>query len=714
MLCVKTQQNDRSFFRTMVAYFLGKVAATMRATVVTKDRGKIPVNVYAMALANSGFSKGKSVYLVENDLLGGFKERFIEDTFHVIADQNLWSIAGVRSARNGSDLQDEYDKALKEFRTLGSFIFSFDSGTPEGVKQMRQKLLMGLSGSISMQIDEIGSNIEKQNDLLTLFLELYDMGTVKQKLVKNSSDNQRSEERDGKTPANLLMFGVPSRLFDGASAETSFYTLLETGYARRCLFGYGVKDRAGKTKTAEEIYKMLSDQKNNQITDKWAHRFQDLADPTMFNWSMELPDDVAITLIKYQLECENEADELPEHEEIRKSELAHRYFKALKIAGSYAFVDGSTHVMMDHLLSAIKLVEESGKAFSMILSRDAPYVKLAKYIASVNNELTHADIKEKLPFYPAPKGAREDMLLYAISWGYKNNIIIKRSMRDGIDFLVGETLEKTDIDKITFSYSDHWAYEYRSEVQPFDQLHVLTQAPGMNWCNHHFKNSHRAKENAIVGFNLIVIDIDGGIRLEAVHELLKDFKFLTYTTKSHSEEHHRFRLIMPTNFRLKLDEPEYKEFMDNIMDWLPFPKGSSENNNMGMDPTANQQSKKWSSFEGGTYHYNIDGDLFNVLDFIPKTRRNEEFRGRNQELGSLDNLERWFAQRMGGEGSGRNNQMIKYALCLVDSGMALPDVVANIKAFNQKISHPLEDSELEGSILVTVAKKIQERTPMAA
>ena len=61
-----------------------------------------------------------------------------------------------------------------------------------------------------------------------------------------------------------------------------------------------------------------------------------------------------------------------------------------------------------------------------------------------------------------------------------------------------------------------------------------------------------------------------------------------------------------------------------------------------------------------------------MLDFIPKTSRNELHKQKNQPLGSLDNLERWFAGRIAT--GNRNNQMIKYALCLVDAGWSLVDV----------------------------------------
>jgi hypothetical protein len=73
--------------------------------------------------------------------------------------------------------------------------------------------------------------------------------------------------------------------------------------------------------------------------------------------------DTSLLLIEYRLKCEKEANTLPEHEEIKKAEISHRYFKALKLAGAYAFVDNSPELTEAHLYSAIKLTEESGRAF---------------------------------------------------------------------------------------------------------------------------------------------------------------------------------------------------------------------------------------------------------------------------------------------------------------------------------------------------------------
>jgi len=222
VLCAKTSNTDKGFFRTEAAYFFGKMAAAMRAMILTKDRGEIPVNIYALALATSGFGKGHSVHIFENEFLSGFKKRFMEDTFPTVAEKSLWDIANDKAARNGTDPQEEFDKVSSAFKRAGAYPFTFDSGTTPAVKQLRNKLLMANCGSINMQVDEIGSNLESSDELLKLYLELYDQGIVKQKLTKNTSESQRDEEIDGKTPTNMLLFGTPAKLLDGGSTEDAF------------------------------------------------------------------------------------------------------------------------------------------------------------------------------------------------------------------------------------------------------------------------------------------------------------------------------------------------------------------------------------------------------------------------------------------------------------------------------------------------------------
>lgn len=694
VLCNKTQNTDRGFYQVEVAYFLSKMASAMRASILTKDRGRVPVNLYALCLGSSGYGKGHSVNIMENDFIRGFKRRFLEETMPVVSDDSLNQIAQERAIRNGTSETIEKDIANSEFKRLGAYPFTFDSGTSPAVKQLRDKLLMARCGSINLQIDEIGSNLIGATEVLNVFLELFDQGMVKQKLTKNTVDNSRSEDRDGSTPTNMLLFGTPVKLLDGGTTEDLFYSFLEIGFARRCLFGIGkINKKALYSISPAEIFARLTDPGNVNTVKKWSRHFTNLADPAKFNWEMGIDDLVSIKLIEYKTECEKLADSLPEHEEIKKAELSHRYFKALKLAGALAFVDESMDVTMDHLLQAIKLVEESGKAFESILTREKAYMKLAKYIANTDNEVTHADLTEALPFYKSGSGARNEMLSLAIAWGYKNHIIIKKSFVDGIEFFKGESLKQTDLNKMILSWSPELAFNYSPEKGPWDQLDKLFKAPGLNWCNHQFVNGHRCNDHAIPGFNMVVVDVDGTSTINTVQELFKEYKYILYTTKRHGVDgKDRFRLVFPLNYELKLNLDDYKEFMNNVFKWLPFET----------DECANQASKKWLANDKAQYISN-DGELLDALKFIPRTSRNEQYQKEMSKIENMDNLERWFAQRM--VQGNRNNLMFKYGMALVDSGLDFQEVEAKVKKFNKQINSGLTEEELEKSILVTIAKK---------
>ena len=695
ILCSKTQNSNPLFFRVLVGYYFSLVASMMRTTIATHDRGDIPVNLYALNLSTSGSGKGFSTNIMENGVIHLFRQRFLEETFPILAEQNLPKLAVKRANRKSTDPDEELARVQKEFDNLGSLVFSFDSGTPAAVKQMRHKLLMADAGSVNLQIDEIGSNLVGNVDVLNTFLELYDMGLIKQKLVKNTSENVRSEEIVGRTPTNMLLFGTPAKLLNGGKTEEELYSMLETGYARRCFFGYSRSSNKTLELTPEQVYTMLTNQDSDKFLEEFSAKLENLADIINVNKRLQMSKETSLLLIEYRLKCEREAEQYPEHEEIKKAEISHRYFKALKLAGAYAFVDDSPELTQDHLYQAIKLAEESGDAFNRLLTRDRPYVKLAKYIASCKRDVTQADMVEDLPFYRGATGQKQEMLNLAIAYGYKNNIIIKKSFSDGIEFLRGETLKESSLDRCVISYSNDIAINYVNEFAPFDKLHKLTQINGMHWVAHHLTNGHRNEENCIAGFNLVVFDVDGGTNLSTVKLLLKNYKFLIYTTKRHTDEENRFRIIMPINYQLELDAKDYKEFMSNIYEWLPFE----------VDTATNQRARKWLSCEGH-YEYN-DGEVLDALPFIPKTSKNEARKELMNSQQSMDNLERWVINNIG-DGN-RNNMLLRYSMILLDAGFDFEAIRTKVIALNDKIPAKLEEAEIMATIMTTVMKTIAKR-----
>lgn len=700
-ICCRTDNEDKAFFRPVVAYFLSKVASNMRATLVTQDMGTLPINNYSICLGPSGYGKGHSINIIEDEFLSGFKNRFMNEVMPKIVKQNIDDRADNIAALQDADPTTVSEFLQASYKRAGEFVFNFDSGTIPAIKQLRNKLILGGVGALSSEQDELGSNLASNTDLLTLFLELYDLGKVKQKLIKNTAENQRDMDLEGRVPTNLLMFGTPAKLFDGDEVEKRFFELLDTGYARRCLFGFGTKIRSDEyfNKSPEEHFNNKIKHSSNDLIKSIYNKLASLADESFYNQKIIVPKEVSYRLISYRLDCERTAASLQTHEFIKRAELEHRYFKTIKLAGVFSFIEKHTTMTIEDLEQAILLVEECGKSFSKFLNREPNYVRLAKFIASNKTEVTNADINEALPWY-STQAKRKELLLMARAWGYKHNILIKQEDRDGVEFFSGSMLELTDLNNLTFSYSTKLADDYETSHIKFanmDKFFIGKKDRCYNWCNHSFKDNHRERKNVQKGFNLIVLDIDTGFKIANFKELFKDITYFIHTTKRHlvDGKTERYRVIIPIKYKLDLSPENYKEFMTNILKWLPF----------DVDEHSCLPETKWSTYENSEFFSNT-GELFDPLPFIPRTSRNDELKAQRASLKKLDNIQAWFCIRMK-EGN-RNNMLFRYGAMLLDAGKSFSEVEHLVYKLNDSIDLPLTKEEVESTIITSLQAKANE------
>lgn len=695
IMATKAQNTDKQFFRVAVSYYMAVMASMMRTNVATPDSRILPVNMYAIGLAPSGSGKGLSTTLIEQDIICDFEEVFINNTMELKAEQNFPLIATKRASKKNSDPETEMEKVRKDWERLGPMLFSFDSGTTAALRQTRHKLKMSKCGALCLQVDEIGDNLLGNKELLPSYLELFDAGQLKQKLVKNTDDNLRMEDIPGATPANMLLFGTPTRLFDGGKTEEEFMAFLDAGFARRSFFAYVQRHKRQLANDVNIVFDRMIKANTSQYLVDLRKRYQLLADSVKVGQIYEMQESVFKQLLQYKINCEAQAEEFPEHEEMLRAEMAHRYSKVLKLATVYAFIDEANSVKEEHLYYAIKLAEESGKAFHTIVKRDKPHVRLAKYLAGIPDKcaVTHSDLVEDLKFYPQAQAKRNDLLQLAIGYGYRNNIIIKKSFDQGIEFLHGETLEPSDLDKIIISYSTDIAEGYTAQEAPWHKLHKLTQQPNLHWINHATDNGHRIDEHIISGFNMVVLDIDGTATQHDVKTLLKDYTFMLYTTKRNGQEgKERFRLLLPINYILKLSLEDYKQFMVALTKWLPFK----------VDEQTFQRSRKWLTHTG-SYYYN-EGQVFDVIPFIPRTEKAEQKQKELEKYQSLEPLEAWMLNNTG-DGN-RNSQLLKYALVLLDLNHSFDAIRTKVLSLNDKLPGKLDETEILSTIMVTVGKRL--------
>ena len=692
ILCKRTGREERRFFRVLVAYKFAEIAAHMRTSVeyVGTD---VPVNLYAVNLSGSGFAKDRSMNMLDTGIFNKFRKKFEGDTFPSVSDNALETMIDLRVITDGLSQMHAEMNVHKEFETLPKFLYSFGASTIEGYKALRNKLSMSEIGATSFIIGEIGSSMTPNADALTELLNSYDMGLSKQKLIKNDSNS----EMYGAVPSCLFMFGTQSKLFDAGRVEDEFFSLLEEGYGRRLFFGYVENHKnTGAELTPEQLYDIATDSTTDLMIAAIGSTIEGLADVGYYNQKMTMTKDVAMIFLKYRQDSENKAETFRSHEEIKKAVVSHGYWRAVKLAGAYAFVDEVGEISEEHAKAAIAMVEESNESFEDIAKRPVSYMKLIEYMADVERELTQVELIENLPFYKGSESQKKEMMTLAIAHGYRNKIVVKRTFADGVEFFKAERLEETDLDKGNVAGSYDITDGYQHHEGPFRELPQMVCEKGFHYTVNSWEHGHRNGDNLIPGFNLCVLDVDGGISLNAAKSLLDDYEYLMYETKRSTPAHNRFRVIIPLSHELKLDRENYKEFMKNIFEFMPF----------GVDDQTADCARKWMSNKA-TPHTN-KGKMLDVYDFLPKTKKQEEMEEATRKIGDADAIQRYFLLN---HQNGRNNAALNYGMMLIDSGHRSDEAVILVRAFNSKLVNPLSDKELAGTVFKSMYVKEAKLNP---
>ena len=699
VLSQKTRLDDYSIFNNLINFYYAQMASNMRASVVTLDRGEIPINFYGISTGKSGLGKTYSNFIMTSEVVNKFRDKFLNQTLPFIVDVYLERLAKKLTNIKNTDYAIELENVQKQYKALGAFLFSFDSGSIEGVKQLRQKLLMGKIGALSFIVDELGSNLvePKVMDIIKGFLELFDAGLIGDKLLKSSKDSKRNTMFTGSSPANMLLYGTPDKVFDGSTVEKTFKQLLTTGMARRCFFAHSLPNRSLSKETPEEIFNRAIAINKSGVLKKYSMEYEKLASKNNFRKKLKLPKSGSLILIEYEQYCKAKAKSCNSKDDDIKAELTHSYFKVLKLAGAYAFVDNVDTITDDHLLSAIACGIMSSKHFDKyIVTQPKPHQRLLNYLCSLpkDTKCTLADLKRDLPFFPTGVHSRTELLKLAASFGYTNNISLIHEVEDDIDLYSVKMLEPTNINELIVSYSDKISRDYVDALIPFKELPKMLTQTGVHWVNHHLDDGVRTEENCIPGFNMVVLDIDEYVDLETVQLVFSDFKYIIYTTKRHTKAKHRYRIVIPTSHEVELSSDDFVRFMDNIFEWLPF----------DVDTQTSQRSRKWLSNNGEVYVHD-KGNLLDVHLFIPKNSKAIRVNTINAKLENISALERWFIRQVA-EGEPRNNTLLRYALVLVDQGRSPKDIMRKVSAMNDKFEVPKSAKNLATTIATTVAKRV--------
>ena len=673
-------------------YKMAQVASNLRATIDNGEEKNVILNFYGFSIMDSGKGKNRTLATLDSYVFGGFFEAFHEA---YLMRKNRIKREYIQELENkGYEKADAIELAEEEFASVVDWVSDMEESTPEGLRTMRESMhLVGL-GASSLDIDEIANNIGKNSDVLVALLGIYDSGNSKSKVIKS----QKKYENVFGVPANLIGYGSPDRLFDGGKVEDDFILRMSEGLARRSFFAYP-KAYPVDTKDPREAVALDREAIAGlfKLKEKYYDQLAALCTPKNAEKQIKMSDEASIELMIYNKMNEEKAETDSTLEHAERLEVENRGWKVLKLAGVFAFIEGADEVLKEHIDQAAYVAEMSGEAFSRMVNQPPYYQRMFEFIRD-NKDCTVVDIAEN-KWWKGTVRDKNEMFNMCKAYGFKKDHLFRKKVIEGVEFYSFESIPKTDPNKCIISVSRHITEGFVTNSAPFHELHEGVCAEGLKYSAGTFKDGYRNLENYEGKQNLIIIDIDDGMKLETAKLMFSEYKCMIATTKSHQKEKNgvvcdRFRIIFLADREINLDTDSYSTFMGNVYDALGIPA----------DKSCRDASRFYYSSKG-EYWYSEGEKLFEIAPLIPDSEKNEKWRSEHRQLNTdNDALDAWFISEMK-EGN-RNNNMIRYAFILADDSYDYDSIEERVKDLNSKIDEPLPLRELEGTVLKTIKRRL--------
>jgi len=551
----------------------------------------------------------------------GFKKGYVE-TIKTNLRNNLV---------NDESISDELKEVL--LRYVPQNVIVDASGTKEGLYSLANAISLAQFGSVNLISNEIGDEVAQSTSLLNMLKQLYD-GKVNSKIIKSESMfNVES------VSTNVLLFG--SNVGFDLDSKKKLIRLLSSGMLRRSIvvevpiakIERNMRSYEEKTKALEEAIEYGNEIKQTYLVKQEGYE----------DYNMEISDNYLETLEEIKDTIIEDANNNLENQhkmvDVGSVDLIEN------VAHLIAFMDLSNEVNGNHLIEAFKLFTKTRETIKETLSPLRTDISIYNLLKLSNKKMSLMEIGNYIEI-PDAKTKRMEIVDLFREYTYHKGFLPKIIEGNAIYLEIKEP-EKNTLDKIICSIDVH-DYECRKkeamesiayaplEIPFFGESKsaeaLITSNSIKSFTCSWFEESkatmkcvtvngagHRGKEYYIMGNNMIAFDVDDGTTLKEAFDMLKEYTYLIYTTKSHRKEKHgeiqgdRFRILIPTKNKYYVDPVKYKKLHDNVADVLGLKI---------YDKATTNVSRMWFTNPEAEVYKN-EAELFDVSALIPETEKAE-------------------------------------------------------------------------------------------
>ena len=339
------------------------------------DKSNVPVNTISFIIAGSGIGKDSSMQMIRKAL---------EPAYEKIEKYRLdhAKVQAVEDAEMDGKRATEWRKYYSKPRDLFSGI-----GTLEGQMKHLASLEAGKLGAGYIQVSELGSELQSNGNIADNIVALavgYDVGYIPAKTIK-SDENQVDPIRN--LPFSGLMFGAPDNIIYDDAVKGKFKEIFSTKMSRRSWFCFSdeeVKEPEFKTIEAFTAYKRKVKGDAFAAMEKLEPYLTSLVDNTT-RIPLECAQEIYDMFEWYKEYNTLYSKSMTKQHPISILHRQHMQWKALKLAGALAILDGSDTMELRHYVDAINFAEifaEDLIRFEIELEKE-PYELFCTYMQSV-------------------------------------------------------------------------------------------------------------------------------------------------------------------------------------------------------------------------------------------------------------------------------------------------------------------------------------------
>ena len=682
----------------------------LRKSIKLYDGTLVPTNAIVFALSASGTSKDKSLNTLRKSLSLGYDQ--VEEQRKDYARSKAEQIA-LLEGDDASDWMKHY-QAPKPLQA--------GLGTVEGLMHHFADIASNPLGAGSIMTSEIGSELQANGsmvDIIKTIAVAYDLGKIPPKIVK-SFENQTAAVDN--LPVNALFFGSQEAVLFNNDIKSKFKLVFNTQLARRSIFTFTpeIPPRL-QIGSIDELYAMKEKERKRvlhaqkAVSDLTAHLVENTnQEPLEFTEEAE-------KLFEVYLEYNTIlSDEMPNKFPISKLSRKHKQWLALKLAGSYAILDGQEELNLESYALAINTVELLSpdlSEFERELVKE-PYEQLAdmcRFKAQEGDFFVSLHDLRKLSYISGSGSSRskvEEIATMANSYDEHGSYSFQEG---GIQY---KEIIKTDIvgvsykifdSKVTGNLTGAKLKEYMATNSKdgyefyetnFEELQLLLGENAV-YCSFRFEDGIRKKEHLVGGTKFVILDIDKSMLTDKeVHALLNDFNHYVVRTSDPDNEF-KYRVVMELDSVVDIDERMWKAFLEEIAEEL------------GLVIDVLPQSQIFLSFakreilsqlEGRTLKtkYLLENAALRLKD---KPRPAASLPTKEKKL-KLDDPRETFSFAFEAEKGERSVHLYRALAYAIDLGANRKDVTELAHEINEYWLQPMERDRLERTLIIPALRRI--------